>query len=69
LPLATVRRWEEATGGLLVEGYGMTETSPVALGVLLHAWLWAFTPVARPAERASRSHSDRFLWRVALIGC
>lgn len=32
LPLATVRRWEEATGGLLVEGYGMTETSPVALG-------------------------------------
>jgi long-chain acyl-CoA synthetase len=32
LPVATVRRWEEATGGLLVEGYGMTETSPVALG-------------------------------------
>ncbi|MDO8382788.1 MAG: long-chain-fatty-acid--CoA ligase [Microbacterium sp.] len=32
LPLATVTRWEEATGGLLVEGYGMTETSPVALG-------------------------------------
>jgi len=32
LPLATVRRWEEASGGLLVEGYGMTETSPVALG-------------------------------------
>ncbi|NLP86115.1 long-chain fatty acid--CoA ligase [Microbacterium sp. CFH 90308] len=32
LPVATVDRWEEATGGLLVEGYGMTETSPVALG-------------------------------------
>ena len=32
LPVATVTRWEEATGGLLVEGYGMTETSPVALG-------------------------------------
>ena len=27
-----VKEWEEATGGLLVEGYGMTETSPVALG-------------------------------------
>jgi len=32
LPVNTVERWEEATGGLLVEGYGMTETSPVALG-------------------------------------
>jgi long-chain acyl-CoA synthetase len=32
LPVATVNRWEDATGGLLVEGYGMTETSPVALG-------------------------------------
>ncbi|WP_136041647.1 MULTISPECIES: long-chain-fatty-acid--CoA ligase [unclassified Microbacterium] len=32
LPIATVQRWEEATGGLLVEGYGMTESSPVALG-------------------------------------
>jgi long-chain acyl-CoA synthetase len=32
LPIPTVTRWEEATGGLLVEGYGMTETSPVALG-------------------------------------
>lgn len=32
LPVSTVGRWEEATGGLLVEGYGMTETSPVALG-------------------------------------
>ncbi|WP_210508910.1 long-chain-fatty-acid--CoA ligase [Naasia sp. SYSU D00057] len=32
LPVATVARWEEATGGLLVEGYGMTESSPVALG-------------------------------------
>ncbi len=32
LPVETVARWEEVTGGLLVEGYGMTETSPVALG-------------------------------------
>lgn len=32
LPVSTVTRWEDATGGLLVEGYGMTETSPVALG-------------------------------------
>ncbi len=32
LPVPTVTRWEEITGGLLVEGYGMTETSPIALG-------------------------------------
>jgi len=32
LPVATVERWEQATGGLLVEGYGMTETSPLAVG-------------------------------------
>ena len=32
LPVETVAKWEKATGGLLVEGYGMTETSPVALG-------------------------------------
>ncbi|MFS0866473.1 long-chain-fatty-acid--CoA ligase [Microbacterium sp. 179-B 1A2 NHS] len=32
LSVKTVDRWEQATGGLLVEGYGMTETSPVALG-------------------------------------
>lgn len=32
LPPATVGLWESVTGGLLVEGYGMTETSPVALG-------------------------------------
>jgi len=28
----TAARWEERTGGLLIEGYGMTETSPLALG-------------------------------------
>ncbi|MGB2569935.1 long-chain-fatty-acid--CoA ligase [Micromonospora citrea] len=32
LPPSTVELWESVTGGLLVEGYGMTETSPVALG-------------------------------------
>ncbi|MBI4943206.1 MAG: AMP-binding protein [Actinobacteria bacterium] len=32
LPPDVVALWERATGGLLVEGYGMTETSPVALG-------------------------------------
>ncbi|AMB58008.1 long-chain-fatty-acid--CoA ligase [Microterricola viridarii] len=32
LPLSTVEAWEKSTGGQLVEGYGMTETSPVAAG-------------------------------------
>ena len=32
LPAATAQAWEEVTGGLVIEGYGMTETSPVALG-------------------------------------
>jgi long-chain acyl-CoA synthetase len=32
LPAPVVETWERVTGGLLVEGYGMTETSPVALG-------------------------------------
>lgn len=32
LPPAVVGAWEAVSGGLLVEGYGMTETSPVALG-------------------------------------
>lgn len=32
LPRSTADLWEAVTGGLLVEGYGMTETSPVALG-------------------------------------
>lgn len=29
LPVPTVERWEKLTGGLLVEGYGMTEASPI----------------------------------------
>ena len=32
LPIQTLELWESTTGGLLVEGYGMTETSPVAVG-------------------------------------
>ena len=32
LPTHTLELWESVTGGLLVEGYGLTEASPVALG-------------------------------------
>jgi long-chain acyl-CoA synthetase len=32
LPRETLELWEEVTGGLLVEGYGHTETSPDAIG-------------------------------------
>jgi long-chain acyl-CoA synthetase len=32
LPPAVVETWEAVTSGLLVEGYGMTETSPISLG-------------------------------------
>lgn len=34
MPLAAevAERWEAETGGLLIEGYGMTECSPIALG-------------------------------------
>ena len=32
LPPQTVELWEGVTGGLLVEGYGLTESSPIALG-------------------------------------
>jgi long-chain acyl-CoA synthetase len=32
LPPETLALWEKVTGGLLVEGYGLTETSPVAIG-------------------------------------
>ncbi|MCC6498171.1 MAG: AMP-binding protein [Propionibacteriaceae bacterium] len=36
LPDAVVELWESVSGGLLVEGYGMTEASPVCLGNPFH---------------------------------
>ena len=36
LPDAVVQEWESVSGGLLVEGYGMTEASPVCLGNPFH---------------------------------
>ncbi|MHA7304677.1 long-chain-fatty-acid--CoA ligase [Arthrobacter sp. TMN-49] len=36
LPDRVVELWESVSGGLLVEGYGMTESSPVALGNPFH---------------------------------
>ncbi|MFL0577870.1 long-chain-fatty-acid--CoA ligase [Dietzia sp. 179-F 9C3 NHS] len=32
LPADLIEKWESATGGLLVEGYGMTESSPITVG-------------------------------------
>ncbi|PPB47930.1 long-chain fatty acid--CoA ligase [Arthrobacter pityocampae] len=32
LPQSTVETWEAATGGYLIEGYGLTETSPISAG-------------------------------------
>ncbi|AKE38236.1 Acyl-CoA synthetase (AMP-forming)/AMP-acid ligase II [Corynebacterium camporealensis] len=32
LPVATVEKWEDYTGGRLVEGYGLTECSPIIVG-------------------------------------
>lgn len=32
LPVATVEKWESLTRGHLIEGYGLTETSPVIVG-------------------------------------
>lgn len=32
LPAATVRKWEDLTGGRIVEGYGLTETAPIIVG-------------------------------------
>jgi len=32
LPVETIERWENATGGRLIEGYGLTETAPILAG-------------------------------------
>ncbi|WNI13528.1 long-chain-fatty-acid--CoA ligase [Corynebacterium sp. Z-1] len=32
LPVAVIDEWEKLTGGRLVEGYGLTETSPILIG-------------------------------------
>ncbi|SDM07650.1 long-chain acyl-CoA synthetase [Corynebacterium mycetoides] len=32
LPESTIKKWEDITGGRLVEGYGLTETSPILTG-------------------------------------
>ena len=32
LPAATVKKWESMTGGKIIEGYGLTETSPIIVG-------------------------------------
>lgn len=32
LPASLIEKWEAATGGLLIEGYGLSETSPVIAG-------------------------------------
>lgn len=32
LPVSLVKKWEDLTGGRLVEGYGLTETSPIIVG-------------------------------------
>ena len=31
-PRAVAEAWEEATGGVIIEGYGMTESAPITLG-------------------------------------
>jgi len=36
LPKATAEKWESISGGPLVEGYGMTESSPIAMGNPFH---------------------------------
>ncbi len=39
LPSDTVNKWENYTGGLLVEGYGLTECSPIIVGNRCRCWI------------------------------
>ena len=59
LPGHVVTLWESMSGGLLVEGYGMTESSPVALGNPFHPSRRSGTiGVPFPSTRMKVVHPD-----------